>query len=220
MANEAHSIIEVLQEQQRNALRAHGSRVQFPAEQTIFREGQPSHSVLVIEQGHVKVTQRAADGTEAILAIRGPGEVMGDEGVLMGEDRSATVTTITDVIGIDIAANTLLSFIEEEHLWPVMYKAAVWRRRQSDQQAILARLGVKNRLARWLLELAAEFGEPEGNDCILSLPISQHDLANRIGASRDAVAIALRQLREEGLVSTGRRRLTLHSLEGLRRLTL
>lgn len=220
MANEAHSIIEVLQEEQRSALRAQGSRVQFPAEQTIFREGQPSRSVLVIEQGHVKVTQRAADGTEVILAIRGPGEVMGDEGVLMGEDRSATVTTITEVTGVDIAADTLLSFIEKEHLWPVMYKAAVWRRRQSDQQAILARLGVKSRLARWLLELAAEFGQPEGNDCILSVPISQIDLANRIGASRDAVAIALRQLREEGLVSTGRRQLTLHSLDGLRRLTL
>ncbi|MFF7081251.1 Crp/Fnr family transcriptional regulator [Streptomyces lavendulae] len=220
MANEAHSIIEVLQEEQRSALRAQGSRVQFPAEQTIFREGQPSRSVLVIEQGHVKVTQRAADGTEVILAIRGPGEVMGDEGVLMGEDRSATVTTITEVTGVDIAADTLLSFIEKEHLWPVMYKAAVWRRRQSDQQAILARLGVKSRLARWLLELAAEFGQPEGNDCILSVPISQNDLANRIGASRDAVAIALRQLREEGLVSTGRRQLTLHSLDGLRRLTL
>ncbi|MEU8887097.1 Crp/Fnr family transcriptional regulator [Streptomyces sp. NPDC048442] len=220
MASEAHSIVEVLGQAQRRALRERGTEVRFPEGQVIFWEGQPSRSVLVIEHGHVKVTQLAADGAEVILALRGPGEVMGDEGVLMGEVRSATVTTITEVSGVDIAAEALLSFIAEEQLWPVMYKAAVWRRRESDQQSLLARLGVKNRLARWLLELAAEFGTPKEGDCVLDVPISQYDLANRIGASRDAVAIALRQLRQQGLVSTGRRQITLHDLEGLRRLTL
>ncbi|MFJ2638114.1 Crp/Fnr family transcriptional regulator [Streptomyces sp. NPDC087511] len=220
MASKAHSIVELLQENQRRTLYARGVEVHFPEGQAIFWEGQPSRSVLVIERGHIKVTQRAADDAEVILAVRGPGEVMGDEGVLMGEVRSATVTTITEVSGVDIAADALLSFIEEERLWPVMYKAAVWRRREADQQAILARLGVKSRLARWLLELAAEFGTLKGDDCVLDVPISQHDLANRIGASRDAVAIALRQLREQGLVSTGRRRITVHDLDALRRLTL
>ncbi|GAA2379815.1 Crp/Fnr family transcriptional regulator [Streptomyces carpaticus] len=219
MANGAHSIVEVLKEEQRQALRDRGTVVQFPEGQAVFWEGQPSRSALVIDHGHVKVTRQAADGTEVILAIRGPGEVMGDEGVLMGEVRSATVTTITAVTGVDVAAESLLSFIKDEDLWPVMYKAAVWRRRESDQQALLARMGVRNRLARWLLELASEFGIFKGNDCILDVPISQHDLANRIGASRDAVAMTLRQLREQGLVSTGRRRITLHDLEGLRRLT-
>ncbi|TGN74826.1 Crp/Fnr family transcriptional regulator [Streptomyces bauhiniae] len=220
MANEAHSITDVLREDQRQALHDRGVEVRFPEGQTIFWEGQPSRSVLVIEHGHIKVTRRAADGTEVILAVRGPGEVMGDEGVLMGEVRSASVTAITEVAGVDIAADSLLSFIEEERLWPVMYKAAVWRRRESDQQAVLARMGVKNRLARWLLELAAEFGSLRGEDWVLDVPVSQNDLANRIGASRDAVAIALRQLREQGLVSTGRRQITLHDLEGLRRLTV
>lgn len=220
MESEAHSTIDALDEDQCRALHAHGTEVHFPAEQAIFLEGQPSRSVLVIDRGHVKVTRQAADGAEVILAIRGPGEVMGDEGVLMGEVRSATVTTITEVAGIDIAADELLSFIEQESLWPVMYRAAVWRRRESDQQALLARLGVRSRLARWLLDLATEFGIPNGGDCVLDAPISQHDLANRIGASRDAVALALRQLREQGLVSTGRRQITLHDLQALQRLTL
>lgn len=220
MASEAHSIVEVLREDQRRTLHARGVEVRFPEGQAIFWEGQPSRSVLVIERGHVKVTQQAAGGAEVILAIRGPGEVMGDEGVLMEEARSATVTTITEVVGVDIAADALLSFIDEERLWPVMYKSVVWRRRESDQQAVLARLGVKNRLARWLLELAAEFGTLQGGDYVLDVPISQHDLANRIGASRDAVAIALRQLREQGLVSTGRRQITVHDLKALRALTL
>lgn len=220
MVNEAQTIMHVLPEEQWQALRTQGSEVRFPEGQVVFWEGQPSHSVLVIEEGHVKVTQRAGDGTEVILAIRGPGEVMGDEGVLMGEVRSATVTTITDVVGLDIAADELLRFVEERRLWPEMYKAAVRRRRQSDQQALLARLGVRNRLARWLLELANEIGEQTDDGWVLAVSMSQQDLASRIGASRDAVAIELRKLREQKLVSTARRQITLHDLDALRRFTL
>lgn len=220
MANDTQSIFHELPDGQREALRAQGSVVRFPEGQVVFWEGQPSHSVLLIEDGHVKVTQRAGDGAEVILAVRGPGEVMGDEGVLMEEPRSATVTTITEVVGVDIAADDLLRFVEERSLWPTMYKAAVRRRRQSDQQALLARLGVRNRLARWLLELANEIGERTDEGWVLAVSMSQQDLASRIGASRDAVAIELRKLREQKLVSTGRQQITLHDLEALRRFTL
>jgi CRP/FNR family cyclic AMP-dependent transcriptional regulator len=209
-------IIDVLHEDQRAALEALGSPVRFPAEHTIFWEGQPSHSVLILHKGNVKVTQKAADGTEVILAIRGPNELLGEEGVLMGEPRSSTITTITDVAGLDIKADDLLRFVDDQRLWLVMYRAAVRRRRQSDQQALLVRLDVKSRLARWLLELATEVGEQVDGDWAIAASLSQHDIASRIGASRDAVAIELRKLREQGLVTTGRRRIVLHDLDALR----
>jgi len=211
--------MDILSDDQRAALVSLGSPVRFPAEQAVFLEGQPSHSVLIIEQGSLKVTRQAADGMEIILAIRGAGEVMGEEGVLMGEVRAATVTAITEVSGLDIAAEQLLDFVEEQRLWPLMYRAAVQRRRQSDQRALLARLDVRNRLARWLLELATEVGEEIKDGWAIESTLSQQDLAGRIGASRDAVAIELRRLRESGLVSTGRRRIVLHDLEALRRLS-
>jgi CRP-like cAMP-binding protein len=200
----------------RAELEALGTPVQFPAGHTIFWQGQPSHSVLLVQKGNLKVTQRAADGTEIILAIRGEGEVMGEEGVLMCEPRAATVTTITDLAGLDIGADAVLRFVRDHDLWPLMYRAAVRRRRQSDQRALLARLDVKSRLARWLLDLANEVGEEAADGWTIAVALSQQDLAGRIGASRDAVAIELRKLREDGLLSTGRRKITLHDLEGLR----
>jgi CRP-like cAMP-binding protein len=203
----------------RPALEALGSPVQFPAGHTIFWEGQPSHSVLIIQKGNLKVTQKAADGTEVILAIRGPNEVMGEEGVLMGEPRAATVTTITDVTGLDVGAEDLLQFVTKHDLWPVMYRAAVRRRRQSDQTALLTRLDVKSRLARWLFELTAEVGEQVEDGWAIAATLSQQDLAGRIGASRDAVAIELRRFREEGLVSTGRRSIVVHDPDALRRIS-
>jgi CRP/FNR family transcriptional regulator, cyclic AMP receptor protein len=213
-------IVDVLTEDQRIALEALGTPVSFPPDQAIFREGQPSHSVLIIQKGCVKVTREATDGTEVILAIRGVDEVViGDEGVLMGERRSATMTTITGVAGLDVGADELLRFVEEHNLWPVMYRAAVRRRRQSDQRVLLGRLNVKSRLSRWLLELADDVGEAGPDGWVIETSLSQQDLATRIGASRDAVAIELRRLRDKGLVSTGRRRIVLHDLEALRRIS-
>jgi CRP-like cAMP-binding protein len=154
-----------------------------------------------------------------ILSIFGPGEVMGDEGALMDEPRSATVTTITDVSGLDISAEQLLAFVEQQHLWPLMYRTVVQRRRQMSQQVLLSHLDVKGRLADWLLHLAKEVGRRTDDGWLLETTLSQADLAARIGASRDAVAIELRRLREDKLVSTGRRRIVLHDLEALRRLS-
>jgi CRP/FNR family cyclic AMP-dependent transcriptional regulator len=206
----------VITGEQRAALRGFGMFVEYPAGETIFREGQPSHSVLIIETGHVKVTRTATDGAEVIMAIRGPDYIMGDEGVLMDEPRSATVSAITDVTGLDVPAKALLDFVDKHQLWRVMYQAAVLRRRQSEEEVILARVDVKSRLARWLLQLAAEVGEPIGGGWEIASTLSQKDLAGRIGASRDAVAIELRRLRDSGLVTTSRRRIVLHDLEALR----
>lgn len=213
-------IMDVLGEEQRSALEALGRPVSFPAEHTVFWEGQPSRSVLIIQQGHLKVTQRGADGTETLLAVRGEGEIMGEEGVLMAEARSATVTTITPVTGLDIGADELLRFVDDRRLWAVMYRAAVRRRRQSDQRVMLGRLGVRNRLARWLLELADEVGERTDDGWAIDATLSQHDFAARIGASREAIAIELRRLREQKIVSTGRRRIVLHDVEALRQISL
>lgn len=213
-------IIDQLTVDQREALDSLGTPVSFPSDHTIFWEGQPSRSVLIILQGYLKVTRQGSDGSDVILAIRGEREVMGEEGVLMNEPRSATVTTITPVNGLDIAAEDLLRFVDDQGLWAVMYRAVVRRRRQSDQRAVFARLGVKSRLARWLLELAEEIGEPVKEGWSIGISMSQQELAGRIGASRDAVAIELRRLREQGLVITGRRSIVLRDLEALRQISL
>jgi CRP/FNR family transcriptional regulator, cyclic AMP receptor protein len=211
-------IVDVLSEDQLRDLCARGKPVTHLPDEMIFREGQPSYSVLIIQRGNVKVTATASDGTEVILAIRGVDEIIGDEGVLMEEVRSATMTAITEVAGLAIGADKLLEFVAEHQLWPVMYRAAVRRRRQSDQRALLGRLDVKSRLARWLLELATEVGEETADGWVIESTLSQQDMAGRIGASRDAVAIEFRKLREQKLVSTARRRLVLHDLGALRKL--
>lgn len=175
--------------------------------------------MLIIRSGNVKVTSQAADGTEILFALRGADEVMGEEGVLMEEPRSATVTAITEISGLLVRAEELLRFVREQDLWPAMYRATVRRRRQIEGRLMLSRLDVRHRLVRWLLELATEVGEDTDDGMVIESTLSQQDLAARIGASRDAVAIELRKLRERGLVTTARRRIVLHDLAALQVIT-
>lgn len=210
-----HGLRDVLSSEQSAALESLGTPVHFPSQETIFRAGQPSHSVLIIQTGHVKVTRTASDGSHVILAVRGPDEIMGDEGVLMGEPRSATVTAISKVTGLDVRADDLLRFVNTESLWPEMYRAVVRRRRESDEWVLSARLDVRSRLATLLMELAMEVGEQDEAGLAIKVALSQQDLAGRIGVSRDAVAIELRKFREQGLITTGRHRIILHKPDKL-----
>ncbi|WP_159029852.1 Crp/Fnr family transcriptional regulator [Streptomyces marincola] len=212
------SVLDTLDDAQLEALEALGGPVRFPAGHTIFWEGQPSRDALILRKGLVKVVQASQWGTVSLLAVRGSGEVLGDEGVLSGEPRSASVTTITPVEGLSIKGEDLLFFVEGHRLWPVMYRAAVRRRRQSDAAhlAYLA-LPVSARLARLLIGFADAMTREGGGKRGISVPLSQNDLASAAGASREAVVRSLRLLRDRGLVATGRGAMVVEDVEALRR---
>lgn len=214
-------IVDFLSDDQRRDLEALGTPVTYPVGDTVFREGQPSRSVVVIKSGGVKITRQDRDGTEVFLATRGVGEVLGDEGVLLNALRSATVTVVSELVGVDIGANELLEFVEREHLWPLMYRATTYRRRESDDyRTVTARLDVPQRLVSLLLAQARSIGVPDGDTLVIDGAFSQQELADSIGASREAVAVELRKLREEGLVTTARRRLVLHNMAALRQVLM
>ncbi|GAA3308369.1 hypothetical protein GCM10020219_009520 [Nonomuraea dietziae] len=72
-------------------------------------------------------------------------------------------------------------------------------------------------MATRLVELAERYGEQTSTGLRVALPLSQDELAGWTGASREAVSKALRTLRDRGLIETGRRRVVVHDLDGLRR---
>jgi CRP/FNR family transcriptional regulator, cyclic AMP receptor protein len=202
--------------EQRDSLAALGKEVSFPPGDTIFREGQPSRSVVMVKHGSVRITKHVPESSDMPLATRGAGEILGDEGVLADVVRSATITTITEVVGVDIGAADLLRFVETHRLWSAFYRKAIDRRYESDDKRILvAKFDVRERLADHLLDQVQRLGVAQGDNWVLE-GATQEELANAIGASRDGVAVEMRRLRTEGLVSTGRRKVVLHDLTALK----
>jgi CRP-like cAMP-binding protein len=183
---------------------------------TLLSEGDTAEWVLVLTSGRVKVSSHTESGTEVVLAIRGPGALLGDMSALDGGPRSGTVTALEPVEGIVVG--DFASFLHRHgRIAVLLMKLVIGRLRDADRKRIeYGAFDTTGRVATRLVELAERYGERTNGGVRVALPLSQDELAGWTGASREAVSKALRSLRDRGLIETGRRKVTIHDLEGLR----
>jgi CRP/FNR family cyclic AMP-dependent transcriptional regulator len=192
--------------------------VRYSAGDVIIREGDPSSIALVVLAGTVKTTKLAASGREVVLELRGPGDVVGELGVIDGEPRSASVVALDRVDALVFSAPAFNEMLRERAgIAHRLLLTIVGRLRQaSARQLELGTIDVVGRVCNRLVELATTHGEPVSNGVLVRSAISQHELADWAGVSRDGVVRALHELRELGWVETGRRRVVVVNLAALR----
>lgn len=210
-----------IDERTRNELLALGREMSYPARAVLLRESEPSSHVLLIRRGWLKVTSTAVTGHEALLALRGPGDVVGEGAALNGAPRSATVSALERVEATVISAERFTGFLQDRpqaalHLLSLISD----RLRTGDRRRLeYGASTVEERLSRLLLELAERHGErADGGGVVIRVPLTQQELAGAIGASREAVTRTLRVLRTREVVVTRRRHLVVLRPEVLRRI--
>ncbi|GII77404.1 Crp/Fnr family transcriptional regulator [Sphaerisporangium rufum] len=196
---------------------ASGRRRGWDRGATVMSESDTSDWVLVLTSGRVKVSSHTAGGTEVVLAVRGPGALLGEMSFISGEPRSGTVTALEPVEGVVV--RDFAGFLADHgRIAVLLLRLVVGRLRDSDRKRVeYGAFDTTGRVATRLVELAERFGEPAGGAVRVALPLSQDELAGWTGASREAVSKALRTLRDRGLIETGRRRVVVYDLDGLRR---
>ncbi|RBM06915.1 Crp/Fnr family transcriptional regulator [Streptomyces sp. PT12] len=203
-----------------DALRALGHRVQYRPRDVVLRQDDPSAHALILEKGWTKVTVSAANGYEALLALRGPGDLIGESAGFSEQFRAATVTALEEVTAVTIERETFIRFVRSTA--QVAYQLAHLasdRQRTGDRRRLeLAALDVRQRLAVVLLELAAKHGRPTAEGIEITIPLSQQELAGAVGSSREAVSRLYRELRGRGIIRTGRRAIVILQHERLRRI--
>jgi CRP/FNR family transcriptional regulator, cyclic AMP receptor protein len=193
----------------------------FPAGASVLTAEEPGEAVYVLLGGAVKVHTSLPDGTEVILAVLGPGEVVGEMSVVDSLGRSASVTTLEDSTFLWMDRKTFLSGIEEV---PAIARNLVGilsrRLRLADTHTrSLAALDVHGRIAAQLLAFAREYGEPlpEGG-VLIPLQLTQTALGGLVGASRVRVNQALGYYRKRGEISLDNEgRIIVHDEEALAR---
>ena len=180
--------------------------------------GQAGTDVMVLVSGRVKVTYLTEDGREVILDFRGPGDLLGEMAVVDGNPRSSTVAAVEAVEALSMAATDFQHLVASRPTFANQLLQNTLRRfRDSDRKLI--EFGASHtigRVATRLAELVERFGTPTPAGHVIDLPISQEELAGWTGSSREAVAKALHTLREQGLITTERRRITVLDLERLK----
>ncbi|MCG5217796.1 Crp/Fnr family transcriptional regulator [Streptosporangium sp. KLBMP 9127] len=214
---EPDEFLSLLTPEELATLRANGRPRRWDRGDTVINEGDAADWVLVLTAGRVKVSSHTASGTEVVLAIRGPGALLGDMSAIDGGPRSGTVTTLEPVEGIVIG--DFPGFLHQHgRIAVLLMKLIIGRLRDADRKRIeYGAFDTTGRVATRLVELAERYGEPSGGGVRVALPLSQDELAGWTGASREAVSKSLRALRDRGLIATGRRRVVIHDLEGLRK---
>jgi CRP/FNR family transcriptional regulator, cyclic AMP receptor protein len=200
------------------ALRSAGVERTFPRGQALFTEGDLGERVFMIEHGWVTLRSTGPDGEEMILALRGPGEVVGEMSAFDGAPRTATAVAVGRVDAVVAPARTMARILEQDVSVANDFARILAKRlRESDRQRVeYTALDTLARVARRLLDLADRFGTAVPDGVKVELPLSQEELASWCGASRESTVKSLKTLRDIGSITTGRRMVTLHNLDQLR----
>jgi len=213
------SFLDALTEEEAAELRAAGRQRSYPANVTLFHEGDDAGPVVVLLAGRVKVGTISGAGREAIVAVRAPGDLIGELSAIDGGPRSSTVTTLEPAEALLIPGSAFAALLERRpRIALVILRMVAGRLRYADsQQAQFATHDVVGRVAQRLVELGERFGSDEDGRLEIALPLSQEELAAWTGASREAVSKALQLLRSLRIVETGRKHITVLDEGALRR---
>jgi CRP/FNR family cyclic AMP-dependent transcriptional regulator len=197
-----------------------GSRLAFAAGSTLLAQEDATGDVVIVWSGFIKVVARLATRRHVVLALRGPGDVLGEMAYINGGRRSATVAAISEVEVIRVPRADFGRFLDgSTHASHLLRRTLVDRLREADSDRIAAAsMTVGQRLARLLLTLARHHGVPSPEGGLTVALLSQDDLAACVGGGRRTVARQMRQWRERDIVSTTRRSVTVRQPEALARM--
>lgn len=185
---------------------------------SIFTQGQSADALYFIEEGLVKLTRTNDLGDRIILSISGPGDLVGEE--VMSADSSqyqADAEVLTSATLYRIPRETLQRVLTQNgELASSVIDFLLGRRKMLAQKVELLCLhDVEYRILFYLADLATLVG-PSPEDEGYQLPITQAELADLIGATRETTSTTLNQLERKGLVKLSRRLLTIPSPDLLR----
>jgi len=173
----------------------------FAAGEKIFSIGAPSDHMAAVLTGQVRISVPSPDGREVLLAILEGGEIFGEIAVLDGKQRTADATALTPCALAILDRHEVLSFLEQHpSAWLSIVATLCERLRRTDEQlAEVALLPLPVRLAKAILRINGSQASATTRRSN-SLHLSQRELANLVGATRETVNKCLKAWQRQGLI--------------------
>jgi CRP/FNR family cyclic AMP-dependent transcriptional regulator len=176
--------------------------VDFPPGHTLFAEGEPGDRLYIIVSGKVKIGRRSPDGRENLLTIMGPSDMFGELSIFDPGPRTSSATTITEVRAVSMDRDALRAWIADrpENAERLLRVLARRLRRTNSNLSDLIFTDVPGRVAKQLLHLAQKFGRQEGDALRVTHDMTQEEIAQLVGASRETVNKALGDFAHRGWI--------------------
>jgi CRP/FNR family transcriptional regulator len=212
-------LFEALGEEDTLALRARVTNVDIGRTDRLFAEGDAGDKLYVILSGKIKLTRTAPDGRENLLSVHGPGEMFGELSLFDPSPRTASATAVTDVRLAALAHDDLRHWLTSRpDVSMHMLRALAQRlRRINDVKADLVFTDVPGRVAKALLDLAERFGVPQEDGLQVNHDLTQEELAQLVGASRETVNKALADFAARGWLQLSAKSVLLVDADRLRK---
>ncbi|MFD2417610.1 Crp/Fnr family transcriptional regulator [Amycolatopsis pigmentata] len=174
--------------------------VEFPRGHVIFTEGEPGDKLYIILSGKVKIGRKSPDGRENLLWIAGQSDMFGELSIFDPGPRTSSATTVTEVRAVSMDRPSLRKWISTrpeiaEQLLRVIARRL---RRTNNMVAELIFTDVPGRVARALLHFAQRFGSQEAGILRVTHDLTQEEIAQYVGASRETVNKALADFAHRG----------------------
>jgi CRP/FNR family transcriptional regulator, cyclic AMP receptor protein len=182
------------------ALAAQFDYVEVPRGSVVFTEGEPGESLYIVLSGKIKLGRHTPDGRENLVAVMGPSDQFGELSLFDPGPRISTAVAVTDARLARMSKQALRAWIGErpaiaEQLLRVLARRL---RRTNAMLADLIFTDVPGRVAKQLLQLAQRFGTMEGGNLRVTHDLTQEELAQLVGASRETVNKALADFAQRG----------------------
>lgn len=211
-------LFERMSPEEREELRGMMSQTTLRRGEVLFNEGDSGDRLYILLTGKVKLGHTSVDGRENLLAVLGPGEVVGELTLFDPGPRSTTATAVATTELLALEHNQLMGFIDSHPtLAKDMLRAlAVRLRRTNIALADLVFSDVPGRVAKALLDLAERFGAPTEDGIHVPHDLTQEELAQLVGASRETINKSLAEFVSRGWIRLEGRAVTLIDVERLK----
>ena len=190
-----------------NSLEQLGEIKKYKKKTVIINKGEQAEGLYIILSGKVEIYVSDDAGKEVVLNVQGPGEHFGELALLGGMERTASVETLEDSSFMIITKDVFTNFLHSNPKIPLNLIRGLVERvtALSENVSNLALLDTYGRLARLLIDSSRE-----ENGRLITEDLTQQDIANRIGSSREMVNRILKDLRQGEYISIEGKRIVIH----------
>ena len=185
----------------------------------LFHEGDQGDRLYVIREGKIKLGRRSPDGRENLVAILGPGEMFGELSLFDPGPRTMTATAVAETQLLGLGNEDLAGLLAGRPAVSKVLLAALAQRlrRTNENLADLVFTDVPGRVAKALLDLSARFGRPVEEGVLVAHDLTQEELAQLVGASRETVNKALADFASRGWIRLEPRSVVIMDIERMSR---
>lgn len=194
-----------------NSLVKYARTKRIAANEVVFHKGAPGDQMFAIIGGRMKIVTLSDEGKEIVLAILAPGDVFGEISLLDGRARTATVIAAENGELLILERHEFIPFLERHPKIAIKLLEEICKRLRVTDALIedVVFLNLPMRLAKRLLFLAEQYGRPVQPGIRIGVKLSQQELGNMVGTSRESVNKQMRIWENEGLIRMNQGYITL-----------